>query len=264
MSSLKVVRERLQAALEENEKRVLLDILAAEFERMTFGEFSQILTSELGKRMRTLHGKDLLEAIARRSHPPDGAPGERQTPIKPGMVHRQSQDSAPSPVSPAPVTSLSDDVTAPEAAVQAVQTALKNATRPLSLRELQSSTTKGLTLIRQVIRFLRSQGQVRRVHGGGGHGTRYELGPEPASERPPPVTFEDIFTEEIRRAFSTVARPLLESEVRYLSRLLARQFDFGFKKLMDQGAILRIDRSGWGTRYILKQASHATPEETIR
>lgn len=66
MSTVEVVRERFRVALLDHERSVLLNILAAELERMTLGELGEVLTSDLGQAVRELSALALLDLVVAR------------------------------------------------------------------------------------------------------------------------------------------------------------------------------------------------------
>lgn len=168
-SSLDLVREKFQAALVDHERRVLLGIVADELPRMTLGELSEIVTSELGANLKPLRVAELLDLVTERGSTlriMDFIPGELpRLPVD--LPERLSSTKRPAAGS---VAEIAADV----------HKALEGASGPMSAQELRTATRHPAAKLAQAIRTMLSEHRLVRL--GAGRSTQYAL----TSSSPPP------------------------------------------------------------------------------
>lgn len=162
-SSLELVREKFQAALVDHERRVLLGILADELPRLTLGELSEIVTSELGTNLKLLRVSELLNVITERGS------SLRIMDFTPGDLPRLPVD-VPQPKKSSTMRSAAGSV---EEIADDIHKALAGAPSPMSAQELRAATRHPAAKLSQAIRIMLSENRLVRL--GAGRGTQYTL-----------------------------------------------------------------------------------------
>ena len=180
MSTVEVVRERFRVALLDHERSVLLNILAAELERMTLGELGEVLTSDLGKAVRELNALALLDVVVARQRNTQPVPTVHVGDIPPA----ESQ-----PADDSSRRRANGRMGSAEEIAEDVQKFLAGSSRPMSVREIRAQIRYPEAKLVQVLRTLVADDKL--VCQGVGRDVQYAFvssrGSTPASESAVPA-----------------------------------------------------------------------------
>lgn len=180
MSTVEVVRERFRVALLDHERSVLLNILAAELERMTLGELGEVLTSDLGKAVRELNALALLDVVVARQRNTQPVPTVHVVDIPPP----ESQ-----PADDSSRRRANGRVGSAEEIAEDVQKLFARSSRLMSVREIRAQIRYPEAKLVQVLRTLVADGKL--VCQGSGRDVQYAFvssrSSTPASESAVPT-----------------------------------------------------------------------------